>query len=131
MAKQLSREIGNDTKKVPKAVVLPLNQSNASNASAVESSIFVRANYNANASSNGTAVQVKLEIAACSQILWVFVLIWSPLLLGWGWYFHQKSDFAYSQLLQFSVGAFTVSHIIGNQQLGRYSRLNWLAYLCS
>lgn len=92
-----------------------------------EQTIFVTADYEANSSNRGIEVQVDIELAAASQILWVFVLLWVPLLVAWLFWFYQErhkgnQSLLYQPLLQFSVGALTISSVIGNQSLSILTR---------
>ena len=91
-----------------------------------EQTVFVKAAYEANSSQRGVAVEVNIELAGANEILWAFLLLWMPLLVAWlcwfrtsGWAqgHYEQSGVQYSQLLQFSVGALTISNVIGNQSL--------------
>eukprot|EP00438_Fugacium_kawagutii_P028566 Skav232555 [mRNA] locus=scaffold3309:47294:48217:- [translate_table: standard] len=134
MAKQMAQEFQHSEGrllKLPGAsgeALMKVNQNNPLKVSGEEASFFVLAEYQAiEVPAQGKAsVEVRLKMAATDRMLWVHLLLWMPLLLGWLWSgfgFGQSQDCNHSHsaglrfLVQLSVGALTISHIVCNQSL--------------
>lgn len=136
MAKQMAQEFQHSEGRLLKRrasgeALMKVTSRSPLEVSGEEASFFVLAEYQAiEVPAQETAsVEVQLKMAAPDRMLWVHLLLWMPLLLAWLW-----SGFGFGQsqhcnhhnhshsagirfLLQLSVGALTISHIVCNQSL--------------